>query len=156
MIVPIHKGVIILNWKLDEQLCFLLYASSRHVIKAYKKILDPLNLTYTQYITMVALWEKDHQLVSELGKHLVLDSGTLTPVLKKLENDGRVKRIRDEIDQRKVYVDLTTKGKDLAIKCQSVPAQLLACVNINKEQLNTLSFVLKDVYTEGLKGEGND
>ncbi len=148
--------MIILNWKLDDQLCFLLYASSRHVIKAYKKILDPYDLTYTQYITMVALWEKDHQLVSELGKSLILDSGTLTPVLKKLEKDGRVQRIRDDVDQRKVYVDLTIKGKELAKGCQTVPAQLLSCVNINKEQLDILSFVLKDVYTEGLKGENYD
>lgn len=155
-IVPIQKGVIKLNWKLDDQLCFLLYASSRHVIKAYKKILDPLNLTYTQYITMVALWEKDHQLVSELGKSLILDSGTLTPVLKKLEKDGRVKRNRDEVDQRKVYVDLTTIGKELAKTCQNVPSELLSCVNINQDQLKSLSFVLKDVYTEGLKGEEND
>ena len=75
------------RWQLQEQLCFLLYASSRNTIKAYKEILDPFGLTYTQYITLVALWEGDNQLVSELGKRLDLDSGTLTPVLKRLEKD---------------------------------------------------------------------
>lgn len=137
-----------MNWKLDEQLCFLLYASSRNVIKAYKDILDPFNLTYTQYITMIALWELDHQLVSELGDKLQLDSGTLTPVLKKLEKDGRVTRVRDHQDQRKVYISLTPAGKALGEACKVVPEQLLQCIQIDFEKAKSLYFILKDVYKE--------
>lgn len=140
-----------MTWKLDNQLCFLLYASSRQIIKAYKKILDPLKLTYTQYITMVALWEKDHQLVSELGERLILDSGTLTPVLKKLETDGRVTRIRDKDDQRRVYVHLTDEGKKLSQTCLDVPEKLLSCIDLSHDQLKNLSFILKDVYKDVYK-----
>lgn len=142
-----------MNWKLDEQLCFLLYASSRNVIKAYKDILDPFGLTYTQYITMVALWESDHQLVSELGDKLQLDSGTLTPLLKKLEKDGRVTRIRDLEDQRKVYITLTEQGKALGEACKVVPERLLQCVQIDFEKAKSLYFILKDVYNDYLEGD---
>lgn len=142
-----------MNWKLDEQLCFLLYASSRNVIKAYKEILDPFGLTYTQYITMIALWEHDHQLVSELGDKLQLDSGTLTPLLKKLEKDGRVTRIRDHADQRKVYISLTDAGKALGEACKVVPERLLQCVQIDKQKARELYFILKDVYTDYLEDD---
>ncbi|MCV2231876.1 MarR family winged helix-turn-helix transcriptional regulator [Paracholeplasma manati] len=142
-----------MNWKLDEQLCFLLYASSRNVIKAYKDILDPFGLTYTQYITMIALWEQDHQLVSELGDKLQLDSGTLTPLLKKLEKDGRVTRVRDQEDQRKVYINLTKAGKDLGVACQVVPERLLQCVQIDFDKAKQLYFILKGVYNDYLEGD---
>lgn len=142
-----------MNWKLDEQLCFLLYASSRNVIKAYKDILDPFGLTYTQYITMIALWEQDHQLVSELGDKLQLDSGTLTPLLKKLEKDGRVTRVRDSEDQRKVYINLTKAGKDLGEACKAVPERLLQCVQIDFEKAKQLYFILKGVYNDYLEGD---
>lgn len=142
-----------MNWKLDEQLCFLLYASSRNVIKAYKDILDPFELTYTQYITMIALWEQDHQLVSELGDKLQLDSGTLTPLLKKLEKDGRVTRVRDQEDQRKVYISLTQAGKDLGVACQVVPERLLQCVQIDFDKAKQLYFILKGVYNDYLEGD---
>jgi DNA-binding MarR family transcriptional regulator len=142
-----------MNWKLDEQLCFLLYASSRNVIKAYKDILDPFGLTYTQYITMIALWEQDHQLVSELGDKLQLDSGTLTPLLKKLEKDGRVTRVRDQEDQRKVYISLTQAGKDLGVACQVVPERLLQCVQIDFDKAKQLYFILKGVYNDYLEGD---
>jgi DNA-binding MarR family transcriptional regulator len=102
-----------MEWKLDQQLCFLLYANSRNIIKMYKDILDPFGLTYTQYITMITLWEQDHQTVGDLGNHLSLDSGTLTPLLKKLEKDGRIIRTRDQNDERKVVVILTEEGKKL-------------------------------------------
>ncbi len=142
-----------MNWKLDEQLCFLLYASSRNVIKAYKDILDPFGLTYTQYITMIALWEQDHQLVSELGDKLQLDSGTLTPLLKKLEKEGRVTRVRDLEDQRKVYISLTKAGKDLGEACKVVPERLLQCVQIDFEKAKQLYFILKGVYNDYLEGD---
>lgn len=142
-----------MEWKLENQLCFLLYASSRNVIKSYKDILDPYGLTYTQYITMIALWEEDHQLVSELGKRLQLDSGTLTPLLKKLERDGRITRTRDQIDQRKVYIRLTEAGKALSKTCQDVPVKLIHRVDMDVEQAKKLHEILKKAYDQEMKRE---
>lgn len=135
-----------MDWKLKEQVCFLLYANSRNIIKAYKDYLDPLNLTYTQYITMIALWESDHQLVSELGLKLSLDSGTLTPVLKKLEKDGRITRTRNPEDQRKVYIDLTDSGKKLSLEANEVPKQVLSTIDLNQETGYSLYLNLKKLY----------
>lgn len=142
-----------MNWKLEEQLCFLLYASSRNVIKAYKDILQPYALTYTQYITLVALWEQDHQLVSDLGSRLQLDSGTLTPLLKKLEKDGRITRSRDTLDQRKVFIDLTEEGHALGIACKTVPNEIVKVLKINEQDINYLYENLKLVYLNYLKGD---
>ena len=142
-----------MEWKLENQLCFLLYASSRNVIKSYKDILDPYGLTYTQYITMIALWEEDHQLVSELGKRLQLDSGTLTPLLKKLERDGRITRTRDQIDQRNVYIRLTEAGKALSKTCQDVPVKLIHRVDMDVEQAKKLHEILKKAYDQEMKRE---
>jgi MarR family transcriptional regulator, organic hydroperoxide resistance regulator len=119
-----------MEWKLNQQLCFLLYANSRNIIKLYKKLLDPFQLTYTQYITMIALWENDHQTVTELGDRLSLDSGTLTPLLKKLEKDGRIIRKRDGSDERRVLVRLTEEGKKLSIDAKTIPFELVKCVNL--------------------------
>lgn len=99
--------------KLDNQLCFALYVSSREVIKKYKPLLDPLGLTYTSYITMLALWEKDNITVKTLGEKLHLDSGTLTPLLKKLEVKGFLVRERRSEDERNVYISLTDLGHTL-------------------------------------------
>lgn len=142
-----------MEWKLEEQLCFLLYASSRNVIKAYKDILQPYALTYTQYITLVALWEQDHQLVSDLGSRLQLDSGTLTPLLKKLEKDGRITRSRDTIDQRKVYIDLTEAGQSLGLACKSVPNEIVKALKLNEQDVRHLYENLKLVYLNHLKGD---
>jgi DNA-binding MarR family transcriptional regulator len=135
-----------MDWKLNEQVCFLLYANSRNIIKTYKDVLDPLNLTYTQYITMIALWEKDHQLVSDLGHRLALDSGTLTPLLKKLELDGRITRTRDDVDQRKVWIDLTEKGKALSIEAESIPKKVISCVPMDMAEGYKLYELLKKLY----------
>jgi len=111
--------------KLDNQLCFALYACSREITKLYKPFLDKLGLTYTQYISLLVLWEKDNITVKDMGKKLHLDSGTLTPLLKKLEIMNLVKRTRDTVDERNVYVSLTTQGialKDLAIE---IPPKIL-------------------------------
>lgn len=132
------------RWQLQEQLCFLLYASSRNTIKAYKEILDPFGLTYTQYITLVALWEGDNQLVSELGKRLDLDSGTLTPVLKRLEKDGRLTRVRDDVDNRKVYIKLTEAGVELGETCKVVPEKIIKAMDIDVHKARSLSHALKD------------
>ncbi|HBG33514.1 MAG: hypothetical protein A2084_01920 [Tenericutes bacterium GWC2_39_45] len=145
-----------MKWKLEHQLCFLLYANSRNVIKTYKKILDPLNLTYTQYITMIALWEKDHQLVSELGDRLSLDSGTLTPLLKKLEHDGRIKRTRDKIDERKVWIDLTDAGIALSEQAKTVPLELIKCVNLPKEDGMQLFTLLTKLHQTSMTCDNNE
>ena len=137
-----------MKWKLEEQLCFLLYANARMITKAYKDILDPFNLTYTQYVTLIALWEKDHQLVSELGAKLRLDSGTLTPLLKKLERDGTITRTRGSEDNRKVYIDLTSKGRQLALDCAIVPEKILAKIPFSKEMIEPLYDILKVFYQE--------
>ena len=142
-----------MDWKLEEQLCFLLYASSRNVIKAYKDILKPYGLTYTQYITLVTLWEQDHQLVSDLGARLQLDSGTLTPLLKTLEKDGRITRNRDTVDQRKVYIDLTETGHLLGVTCKNVPNEIVRALKLNQQEILVLYDQLKNVYLHYLKGE---
>ena len=97
--------------KLDNQVCFSLYAASREIIKLYKPFLDKFNLTYTQYIAMLVLWEDEKSTVKDIGKRLHLDSGTLTPLLKKIESMGLVIRYRDVNDDRVVIVELTEKGK---------------------------------------------
>jgi len=137
-----------MEWKLSQQLCFLLYANARHIIKSYKPFLDPYGLTYTQYITMIALWENDHQLVGELGHKLSLDSGTLTPLLKKLEKDGRINRIRDIEDERKVVIELTEQGKKLSEQMKHVPYDHFKCVNLPEEDVMHLFRILSKLYKD--------
>ena len=105
--------------KLEKQLCFPLYAVSKEIVKKYKPYLDELDLTYTQYITMMVMWEHKEMNVKELGEHLYLDSGTLTPVLKKLEQKGWVKRNRAKEDERVLIVTLTAEGEKLSIHCRT-------------------------------------
>ena len=116
---------------LDNQLCFTLYVCSKEIIRLYKPFLDPLGLTYTSYITMMALWEKDHITVNELGHRLFLDSGTLTPLLKKMEKQGLITRSRSASDERTVVVCLTDKGLSLKDDCRSVRSKLL-CSSVFK------------------------
>jgi DNA-binding MarR family transcriptional regulator len=137
-----------MEWKLSEQLCFLLYANARHIIKSYKPLLDPYGLTYTQYITMIALFEKSPQLVGELGQKLSLDSGTLTPLLKKLEKDGRINRTRDASDERKVMIELTEHGKKLSNDMKHVPYDLFKCVNLPEEDVMHLYRILSKLYQD--------
>ncbi|MDO9628936.1 MAG: MarR family transcriptional regulator [Acholeplasmataceae bacterium] len=137
-----------MEWKLNDQLCFLLYANSRNVIKLYKELLNPLGLTYTQYITMIALWEEDHQMVSDLGTRLSLDSGTLTPLLKKLEQEGRIKRTRDLKDERKVWIDLTQAGKKLSDEAKHVPFELFKCVDLDIEDAKKLYEILSKLHNK--------
>ena len=110
--------------KLDNQLCFSLYALSREVIKMYQPVLSKYNLTYTQYVTMLAMWEMEKTPFKELAKKLYLDSGTLTPVLKKLEAMGLVNKYRDKNDDRMVIVELTEKAMDLKKEIVEVPDQM--------------------------------
>jgi DNA-binding MarR family transcriptional regulator len=112
--------------KLNNQICFSLYSCSREITKLYRPLLQNLGLTYTQYIAMLALWEQDKITVSELGNRLYLDSGTLTPLLKKLEAAGLVTRTRDKKDERSVLIELTGQGSALREQALGIPEQL-AC-----------------------------
>ena len=110
---------------LDNQLCFALYSASLAMTKLYKPLLAPLGLTYPQYIVMLALWEEDGQTVSALGEKLALDSGTLTPLLKRLEAQGALSRERDAADERRVIVRLTPAGRRLKLQARKVPPQVV-------------------------------
>lgn len=120
--------------KLDQQICFSLYAASREIIKLYKPILDPHGLTYTQYLAMMVLWEEEKITVKRIGKRLHLDSGTLTPLLKKLEAMGHVTRYRSQEDDRVVIVELTEQGTRLKQKMIHVPKQISSQVQIPLEE----------------------
>ena len=120
--------------KLENQLCFPLYACSREMIRLYKPFLDELELTYTQYITMMVLWEKQAVTVRELGHSLYLDSGTLTPLLKKLESRGLVSRTRSPSDERNLIISLTDAGEALKEKAIKVPIALAKYCNLEKEE----------------------
>jgi len=126
------------NIKLDNQLCFSLYAASREVIKLYKPILDKYNLTYTQYVTMLVLWEKEKITVKEIGAELHLDSGTLTAVLKKLEGMKLITRRRDSKDDRVVVVELDHKGRLLKDEILEVPKQIYCKVGVSLEEFKVL------------------
>lgn len=128
--------------KLDNQLCFPLYACSKEIVRRYKPFLDKLDLTYTQYITMMVMWEKKSVSVKELGERLYLDSGTLTPVLKTLEQKNFVSRQRSTEDERLLIVSLTKEGLDLQEKALEVPSLMSKCINISQEEAKQLYTLL--------------
>lgn len=128
--------------KLENQLCFPLYVCSKEIVKRYKPFLDEIDLTYTQYITMMVLWEHKEMNVKELGDYLFLDSGTLTPVLKKLEQKGYLTRKRSEQDERVLNVTITADGEALKEKAVDIPAKLGACVPLKPEDAAKLFEVL--------------
>ena len=128
--------------KLENQLCFPLYAASKEVVRKYKPFLDELDLTYTQYVVMMVLWEKKKVTVSSLGETVFLDSGTLTPVLKSLEMKNYVKRERSKEDERVLNVTLTEEGETLKERAVSVPEKMAGCVRLNKEEAETLYRLL--------------
>ena len=108
--------------QLDNQLCFALYSTSLAMTKFYKPLLEELKLTYPQYLAMLVLWERDGLMVSELGERLFLDSGTLTPLLKRLEASGFITRVRDVHDERRVHIRLTAEGRKLKTRAAKIPA----------------------------------
>jgi DNA-binding MarR family transcriptional regulator len=124
--------------KLDNQLCFAVYACAREFTKLYHPLLKELGLTYTQYVTMLALWEQDQITVKHLGHRLYLDSGTLTPLLKKLEATGLITRERDKQDERSVIIDLTERGKQLKEKALNIPEKLFCQAGISSEEAEDL------------------
>lgn len=131
--------------KLENQLCFPLYACSKEVVKRYRPYLDELNLTYTQYIAMMVFWEHKIHSVKELGEKLYLDSGTLTPVLKSLESKGYVKRYRSSADERVLLVELTEEGEALKEKAVAVPAHMANCVKLSAEEAVQLHGLLQKI-----------
>ncbi len=128
--------------KLQNQLCFPLYACAKEVTKRYQPLLNEIDLTYTQYIVMMVLWEQKHINVKHLGEMLFLDSGTLTPLLKKLEVKGYITRTRNEQDERSVIISVTQKGIDLRKKAKDIPEEIGKCVNLTQEEAVTLYKIL--------------
>lgn len=128
--------------KLENQLCFPLYACSRETIKLYTPYLDQLGLTYTQYIAMLVLWERKSMTVKALGEELFLDSGTLTPLLKKLEAKGLVSRKRSSADERNLIVTITETGLRMRDDAVTIPTQMAKCVKLDSQEAQTLYRLL--------------
>lgn len=131
--------------KLENQLCFPLYAAAREVIKLYRPHLDTLDLTYTQYITMMVMWAEKKISVRDMGKRLYLDSGTLTPVLKSLESKGYIRRYRSTEDERVLIVELTEEGSRLKTEAVEVPQQVGSCIHLEPEEAMQLYRLLYKV-----------
>ena len=130
---------------LDNQLCFPLYAAAKEVVRRYTPFLAPFDLTYTQYIAMMVLWEKKTVSVNELGKQLMLDSGTLTPLLRKLEDKNYLLREKSTKDGRQLIVSLTPEGASLKDKMVVVPQKMGTCVHLSPEETTELKRLLKKV-----------
>ena len=139
--------------KLDNQLCFPLYACSKEIVRMYKPFLDDIDLTYTQYITMMVMWETEQINVKNLGERLYLDSGTLTPLLKKLEAKGYIARSRSKTDERNLIVTLTDEGRLLKQKAVCIPEKMAGCVHLTKEEAFELYRLLHKVLAAA-KDEG--
>ncbi len=131
--------------QLDHQLCFALYACSKEVTRLYRPLLQELGLTYTQYVTLLALWERDGEPVKSLGSRLYLDSGTLTPLLKKLESMGLVNRVRDRADERMLRVNLTEAGQAMRAKAGSIPRKLCEVTGMELRDLEALRLQLQQL-----------
>ena len=140
---------------LDNQFCFALYSASLALTKTYKPLLEALNLTYPQYLVMLVLWEQDDVLVKEIGQALFLDSGTLTPLLKRLESAGLLIRQRDAQDERQVRIVLTPEGKQLRKAAMAIPPQIVCASGQTLETLISLRRQLNDLREE-LHGESTD
>lgn len=134
--------------KLDNQICFPLYAASRLIVQAYRPHLERLGITYLQYLTLMVLWENDGSTVSEVGERLMLDSGTLTPVLKRLETDGLIKRRRDKTDDRVVQNWLTARGRTLRTRAVNIPTQLLCSTTVELDEVSRLRAALDPVLNK--------
>jgi len=130
------------NLQLEEHLCFSLYACSRAILRIYRPFLDELQLTYPQYLVLVTLWKKQQSTVKELGNLLDLDSGTLTPLLKRMEASGFIKRQRDTADERIVNIHITPKGMSLKEKAACIPQSLLTASGMKEEELGQLNATI--------------
>ena len=131
--------------KLENQLCFPLYVASKEIVRHYKPFLDELDMTYTQYITMMVMWEHKELTVKELGQYLYLDSGTLTPLLKTMEKKGWVERNRSKEDERVLNVTITETGDKLKEKAINIPEQMAGCVKLEPEEAVQLYKILHKI-----------
>ena len=130
--------------KLENQLCFPLYACAKEIVRRYTPLLEPLGLTYTQYIAMMVMWEHKSISIRDMGKLLFLDSGTLTPMLKKMEKAGWIQRKRSERDERMVILTITARGEELHDKAAEIPSKMARCVTLeNDEALQLYSLLHK-------------
>ena len=136
--------------KLNNQLCFPLYAAARSVTNLYTPWLKPLGLTYTQYIVLLVLWEHDGISVSEIGEKLMLDNGTLSPLLKKMEQAGWVERHRSTEDDRVVIITLTEAGRALRERAKEVPGKVASCIDLPAEKAQTLYVLLYELLGKRL------
>lgn len=128
--------------KLENQLCFPLYAAAKEVVRKYTPLLTPLGLTYTQYLVLLVLWDTQHMSVKDLGNTLFLDSGTLTPVLKRLEQQGYITRTRSKQDERILIVSLTPQGNTLKEKASMIPGKMASCIPLEDSDAKELYRIL--------------
>jgi MarR family transcriptional regulator, organic hydroperoxide resistance regulator len=131
--------------KLENQICFKIYTAEREITKLYRGLLEELDVTYPQYLVLLVLWEKNSATVKELGQRLFLDSGTLTPMLKRMEANHLVERKRSVEDERNVIISLTKKGKELKYKAECIPTSLLENMTMDLEELKTLDQTLNTI-----------
>ena len=131
--------------KLKNQLCFPIYLCSKEIIRKYTPWLEEIDLTYTQYIVMMYFWEKEKSNVKEVGKTLLLDSSTLTPLLKKLEKKGFITRVRSTIDERNLEIQITKKGRELKDKAKLIPEKMGKCIALSEEEATTLYSLMYKV-----------
>ena len=139
--------------RIENQLCFPLYACAKELVRKYSPLLEKIDLTYTQYITMMILWENKEIKVKDLGEKLFLDSGTLTPLLKKLEAKGFVERIRDKSDERNVTIKITKEGEKLQDKALTVPEEIKKCIYLSPVEANVLYELLNKLLNNFNEGE---
>ncbi len=128
--------------RLENQLCFPLYACAKEVVRQYRRPLEDLKLTYTQYVVMMVLWEHGGMTEGELGRRVHLDSGTLAPLLKRLDNTGYITRTRPDDNERKLYISLTAEGETLREKALTVPCAMEGCIDLSAEELRELKYLL--------------
>ena len=128
--------------RLENQICFPLYACAKEVVRQYRKPLERLGLTYTQYVVMMVLWECGGMTEGELGRKVYLDSGTLAPLLKRMEKQGYITRIRPQTNERKLFVELTTAGEALKDQATEVPCEMEGCLKLAKDELRQLKKLL--------------
>ncbi len=134
--------------RLADQICFPLYACAKEVVRQYRKPLEELNLTYTQYIVMMVLWEHGDMTEGQLGEKVHLDSGTLAPLLKRLEKAGYINRVRPENNENKLFLSLTAEGESLKEKALDVPSQMQGCIPLSEDELYLLRDLLNRALTE--------
>ncbi|WP_066371446.1 MarR family winged helix-turn-helix transcriptional regulator [Neobacillus fumarioli] len=134
--------------KLENQICFKIYSAEREITKLYRNLLEELDVTYPQYLVLLVLWEEKSMTVKELGQKLFLDSGTLSPMLKRMEGNNLIERRRSLEDERMVIISLTKKGEDLKVKAQCIPSKLLENLSIDMKELKNLNQILSTILAK--------